>query len=204
VSIPALVGLAVLAPDFVQIVLGPKWADATPVIQILAVVGIIQSLQTLCGEVLLALGRANWLLRFTALWFIASLASFALGIRWGVVGIAACYAVATLLVEPVRTYITARALGTSPWSFVAALSGITQAAVLMAGFLLVARSALVAANVPAGARLALLVVLGGGVYIVACLWRATEVVSEIRIAIGVRRGDAHAASSAIDAPLERV
>ena len=103
VSIPALVGLVIVAPDFVAVVLGPRWVDATPVIQILALVGLVQSLQSLCGEVLLALGRANWLLRFTALWFVASIASFAIGVRWGVVGVAAGYAVATMVVEPLRT-----------------------------------------------------------------------------------------------------
>ena len=204
ISIPALVGLAIVAPDFVEVVLGPKWSDAIPVIQILALVGLIQSLQTLCGEVLLAVGRANWLLRFTMLWFVASLASFVIGVQWGVNGVAACYAIATLLVEPVRTYITARALETSAWKFVAALSGITQAAVVMAVFLLVARSALVAADVPAAARLALLVVTGGGVYVVSCVWRAPEVAGEIRVAIGRRRPAPQPLSGPIDAPLERV
>jgi len=204
ISIPALVGLAVVAPDFVEVVLGPKWSDAIPVIQILALVGLIQSLQTLCGEVLLALGRANWLLRFTMLWFVASLASFVIGVQWGVIGVAACYAIATLLVEPVRTYITARALQTPVRRFVAALSGVTQAAALMAAFLLVARSALVAADVPAAARLALLVVAGGCVYGLSCVWRAPEVASEIRVAIGRRRPAPQPLSGPIDAPLERV
>ena len=205
ISIPALVGLAIVAPDFVDVVLGPKWSDAIPVIQILALVGLIQSLQTLCGEVLLALGRANWLLRFTALWFVASLCSFVLGVRWGVIGVAACYAVATALVEPVRTYITALALGTSPWRFVAALSGVTQAAVLMAAALLLLRSALVAVDVPAAARLGILVLAGGVVYVPACLWRAPEVVSEIRVAIGGRHRRPEAVAAApLDAPFERV
>ena len=59
VSIPSLIGLAIVAPDFVQVVLGPRWAEAIPVIQILALVGVIQSLQTLSGEVLLALDRVG-------------------------------------------------------------------------------------------------------------------------------------------------
>ncbi len=59
ISVPALVGLVIVAPDFVQVVLGPKWHEVTPLIQILACAGIIQSLQTLSGEVLLALGRAS-------------------------------------------------------------------------------------------------------------------------------------------------
>ena len=177
ISIPALVGLVVVAPDFVDVVLGPKWVDATPVIQILALVGLIQSLQTLCGEVLLALGRANWLLRFTALWFVASLASFAVGVRWGVVGVAACYAMATVLVEPVRTYLTARALGTSPWRLVVALSG-RRAGGRSHGRSRCSsherRSSQRACRRPA--RLAILVVVGGVVYVACCLWRAPEVV----------------------------
>lgn len=204
ISIPALVGLAVVAPDFVQVVLGPKWSDAIPVIQILAIVGLIQSLQTLCGEVLLALGRANWLLWFTMLWFVASLASFAIGVQWGVTGVAATYAIATLLVEPLRTYVTARALDVSAWRLVAALSGVAQASALMGAFLLVARSALVAADVPAAVRLGLLVLAGGGVYVLSCLWRAPEVASEIRIAIGRRGRARQPVSGPLDAPLERV
>ena len=84
VSIPALVGLVVVAPEFVQVVLGSRWSEATPVIQILAVVGIIQSLQTLNGEVLLALNRSGTLLRFTIFWFVCSVGAFAVGVQWGI------------------------------------------------------------------------------------------------------------------------
>ncbi len=93
ISIPALVGLVIVAPDFVQVVLGPRWSEVTPVIQILAWVGLIQSLQTLNGEVLLALDRSGWLLRFTMLWFVGSVGAFVLGVQWGVLGVATCYAV---------------------------------------------------------------------------------------------------------------
>ena len=152
------------------------------------------------GEVLLALGHANWLLWFTMLWFVASLSSFAIGVQWGVIGVAACYAIATLLVEPIRTYVTARALGTSPWRFVAALSGVAQAAALMAVLLLVVRSALVAADVPSALRLAVLIVAGSAAYVLGCLWRAPEVTSEIRVAIGRRRPE----PQPVSVPLERV
>jgi O-antigen/teichoic acid export membrane protein len=187
VSIPALVGLVVVAPDFVHVVLGPRWHQATPVIQILALVGLIQSLQTLSGEVLLALNRAGWLLRFTMLWFVGSVGAFALGLHWGILGVASCYAAATVLIEPVRTYITARALGISVWRFVGAFAGVAQATAVMAASLLGARAALVGAGVPTALRLGLLVVLGGAVYAACCLWRAPEVTVEVRGAIGRRR-----------------
>ena len=186
-AIPALVGLAVTANEFVEVVLGPKWSAATPVIQILVVVGLIQSLQTLSAEVLLALGRANWLLRFTALWFAASVGAFALGLRWGIVGVATCLAVVTVLIEPLRTYLASRALGISPWRFVAAFSGLAQAAALMGVSLLIARAGLVQSGVPAAGRLVLLVGLGALVFGLGCLWRAPEITAELRTAVGTRR-----------------
>jgi O-antigen/teichoic acid export membrane protein len=187
ISIPSLVGLAIVAPDFVEVVLGPKWSEAIPVIQILAVVGLIQSVQTLSAEVLLALGRANWLFRFTIVWFVGTVAAFALGVQWGIVGVASCLAVVTVLVEPLRTYLASRALGISPWRFVQALSGLAQAGALMGVAVLVARELLIEAGVPAGARLAVCVGLGAAVYVAACLWRAPEVAGELRAAAGRKR-----------------
>lgn len=179
ISIPSLVGLAIVAPDFVHVVLGSRWNSATTVIQILAVVGLIQSLQTLSGEVLLALNRAGWLLRFTMLWFVGNVAAFAVGLHWGILGVATCYAVATGLIEPVRTVITSRALGISPWRFVRAFSGVTQAAAVMAAGLLAVRPALTAAGAPTALRLVLLIALGGVLYVAGCLWRAPDVRGEI-------------------------
>jgi O-antigen/teichoic acid export membrane protein len=190
VAVPGLVGLAVVAADFVQVVLGSKWADAVPVIQILIVVGLIQSVQTLSVEVLLALGRANWLFRFTLLWFVATVGAFALGVQWGVVGVAACVAAVTVLVEPFRTYLASRALGISPWRVPRALFGVAQAAALMAVVVLSLRTTLVEAGVPAGVRLALVTAVGAGVYLAACLWRASEVTGELRAALGRPRREA--------------
>ena len=57
----------------------------------------------------------------------------------------------------------------------------------MAGALVVARIGLVEAGAPAWLTLVLLIVLGGVVYIPACLWRAPEVTQEIKGAIGRRK-----------------
>ncbi len=186
-SVPALVGLVIVAPEFVDVVLGQRWEQATDVIRILAVVGIIQSLQTLNAEVLLALGKAGTLVRFTILWFTGSVGAVAIGTQWGILGVAVAYTIATIVIEPVRTYLTTRALGIPMRRFVFSLSGITQATALMAAALVAADAALTAAGVPAAARLGLLVVLGGAVYVAACLWRAPELTAEIRGVISRRR-----------------
>jgi PST family polysaccharide transporter len=187
VSIPALVGLAILAPEFVEVVLGSRWSGLTPLIQILAAVGIVQSLQTLSGEVLLALDRAGTLFRFTLLWFVGSLGSFVVGVQWGIVGVAVCYTIVTLLLEPLRTYLTTQALQVSIWSFVRPFAGVVQATALMGIVLVAARAALVAEGIAPAVRLMLLVALGLGVYGVAFAWRAPELLGQLRRLVRRRR-----------------
>src|SRR4029079_10598497 len=67
ISLPAMAGLIVVAPDFVQVVLGEQWAEATPVIRILAWVGLVQSLVRLNSSVLQARDRTDVLLRWSLL-----------------------------------------------------------------------------------------------------------------------------------------
>jgi O-antigen/teichoic acid export membrane protein len=201
ISIPSLVGLAIVAPDFVQVVLGAKWSEAVPVIQILAWGGVIVSLQTLNGEVLLALGRAGTFLRFTVFAVVVSLCALVLGLRWGIVGVATTGLVASLPLESLRAYITTRALGIPVWRFVSAFAGIAQATAAMAVILLVSRSALIALGLPVAVRLGLLVIMGGVVYIAFCFWRVPEVLVEIRGVLARRRGQAAVSATPLEAGL---
>jgi hypothetical protein len=113
--------------------------------------------------------------------------------------VAACYAVATALIEPVRTYLTTRALGISPWRVVRAFGGVAQGTAIMAAVVLAARAALIAVGVPAAPRLGLLIVLGAVTYLAACLWRAPEVTIEVKQVIAGRRATARV--EAVVAPL---
>ena len=128
ISIPPLVGIALVAADFVHVVLGEKWSDAVPVIQILAVVGILQSLHTLNAEVFLALGQRRDVPRLhAALGCRDASPRSSSGVQGDIVTVAACYAVATVLVEPVQAYLTTRVLGIPLWRYVRSLSGVAQA-----------------------------------------------------------------------------
>jgi len=179
-TIPALLGLIVVAPDFVPVVLGEKWDPAIRVLQILAAVGLIQSLQTLNGDVLLALGRARTIFRYTVVWFAAGVASFVIGLQWGIVGVAAAYAIASLFVEPFNAYLTARAVGLSMWTFVRGFAGVAQAATVMFVAVVAVRVTLLHAGVGTGIRLVLVILTGFIVYVPMCAWRARDVADELR------------------------
>ncbi len=180
VSAPLMFGMIVLAPEFVAIVLGERWRAATTLLQILGWIGLVQALQGLVPSVLQACDRPGLLLRFTFASFLASLVAFVVGVRWGVVGVAASLAVVSTLLFPVAIWLATRLLGLSLMRVARSLVGVAQASVGMVAVLIGARLALVDAGMPAGARFAVLVVLGAVSYGVFIRWRDGELVHELR------------------------
>ena len=59
IAIPGMVALVIVAPDFVPVVLGSHWDNAVPVVQILAWVGVLQALQDIDVDILMARGRTS-------------------------------------------------------------------------------------------------------------------------------------------------
>jgi O-antigen/teichoic acid export membrane protein len=180
VSVPAFVGLAVVAPDFVAAVLGNRWHKAVPVLQLLCIAGLAQSLQSLNHSALQALDRAGALLSFMIFSTTLTLSSFAIGLHWGVVGVAAGFACARTTVLPVFTTIVCRAARTQVRAFVASVRKVLEVSFAMGAISWGLRLALVQAGVPAELRLALVVVAGAAVYLALVVWREPELVAEIR------------------------
>jgi O-antigen/teichoic acid export membrane protein len=187
VSLPALGGLVVVAPDFVPLVLGTQWTSAVPVIQILAWVGIVQALQAINMDILLARGRSKTMFRFAIVATSSHMVAFAVGLEWGIVGVAVAYSVSTTLVEPAQTVLAARALNVSPMVFVRAIAGVFAAAAGMCLGVLALRQGLVDAGVAAELRLVLCIVTGAAIYAVLCLWRVPELAAEVRGLLERRR-----------------
>lgn len=59
VTFPMLMGLTAVANVFIQSVFGEKWMEAVPILQIMAIVGILRVLMNPNGSVILAKGKAN-------------------------------------------------------------------------------------------------------------------------------------------------
>jgi lipopolysaccharide exporter len=188
IAIPSLSGLCLIAPDFVEAVLGSRWDSAIPVLRILVWVGLIQALQTLNGEVLLALGKGGTLFRFTIVWFVASIVALVVGLHWGLLGVATAYAISAVLVEPLNAWLTARALRMPVWPFLRAFKGITEATVLMCAVVAGVRLLLLHEGLPAGARLVICILVGAAVFVPVCAWRDPDLVRELRSLAAARRG----------------
>ena len=110
-AFPLMALVAVSAPVGVPVVFGESWRPAVLTMQILAVTGARQSLQTMVGPVLLACGRADWELRFTVVSTLAYVASFLIGVEWGIEGVAAAYTITGLAATPVLVSLAGRLTG---------------------------------------------------------------------------------------------
>lgn len=179
VNVPAFLGMAVIASDFVPVILGQKWDAAVPVLQWLSLAGVGTTLQTLNWSATQAMGRPDVMLRFRLFSTPLTVLGFVIGLHWGVVGVAASFAITRFIIAAPQTYITCRTLGVS-WVYVRGEALITGLALVMAGAVALALFGLTEAGVPAGARLAIVIPFGILVYGGLLLLFAPRVIGELR------------------------
>jgi O-antigen/teichoic acid export membrane protein len=180
IVVPTMLGLSIVAPDFVAAVFSQQWHRAVPVLQILAPLGLAQALQAQNYGILQALDRTKTLLRYTAISTAGYVAAFASGLHWGIVGVSVASLVAGLVLEPLSLLLCAQALGLSPRAWLRSIAGVMQAGAAMAAGLFLVRRGLLHTSLGPAPRLALLVVVGAALYVPLLLWRAPEVLEEVR------------------------
>ena len=97
IALPASLGLAAIADPLVKVLLGDKWLDAIPVIQVLAFCGAIGAMQSNNFSAYIALGkqRVAALIMGTQLIAVVPL-MIVLGTEFGIVGVAYAELIATL------------------------------------------------------------------------------------------------------------
>lgn len=121
-AIPAVAGFAVCAPFLVLLLLGPKWAQAAQLIEILAFYGITTVMQSNAYSAFLALGKPQVFVRITTI-HVAVLVSLLIALAsWhGLEGAAWAYAIASALVMPVDFHYITKFMGLPPATYVARL-----------------------------------------------------------------------------------
>jgi O-antigen/teichoic acid export membrane protein len=178
ITTPAMLGLVVVAPDFVAVLLGHKWDPAIPVLQLLAVAMAIYAAAAFSTTVLMAVDRTGTNLRFTICEMAVIALALVIGLRWGIAGVAAGYLSAIIVTRSSLQWLTARTLGISPLLLAKTLVGAVHAALGMLVIVWAARTVLVELDVPAAVRLVAVPVIGMLVYPPLCAWRSPEVLRD--------------------------
>jgi O-antigen/teichoic acid export membrane protein len=109
VIFPLSFGMAIVAPDLVRVVLGPKWSGAIGPMQCLALFMAFRDISTLFGQILTSQRRTRFLMWISILNFVVMPVSFYIASRWGATAIAAAWIVMspiTILPTAVRLFRT--------------------------------------------------------------------------------------------------
>jgi O-antigen/teichoic acid export membrane protein len=185
---PAMFGFIVVAPDFVPVIMGKKWHAAVPVLQLLAVVAFAQCIALLGERVLAAIDRTHVIFRFSVVECALTVAAFAVGLQWGIVGVALCYLAVSVPLQTAFIALTARSVRASVFAFAHSIRGVALATAVMVSGCLALRETLAQTHIGAPLRLVLVIAAGVLVYTAACSLLEPELMREIRRARSWRRG----------------
>jgi PST family polysaccharide transporter len=104
-TFPMMAGLGIVADPLIRTVLGTKWLGAIPIFQILAPVGLVQSVQTLIAAIYIAKGRTDWFFRWGLYTCVVLITAFLIGVRFGAVGVALAYFTAYFVLMMIPGYL---------------------------------------------------------------------------------------------------
>lgn len=163
---PTFAGLAIVAPQVVEVVFGSQWAPGAPVLSVLALSGLLYSVSMVNPAVYLALGKSSWNLGIALLKTIAVLLAFGIAAPIGITAVAAGYVVADAGVLPFELWAMNRLTGLQPLALFGKLRSSAIATAAMVAAVAAAKVA-AATSLSDLSQLGLLVVLGSLVYAVA-------------------------------------
>jgi len=186
ISFPLMVSLWALAKPFVLTFFGQQWQPVILLLMILAPVGMSQSIMTTVGIIYQVKGRTDWLFRWGIGAGMLIIIAFVIGLQWGIVGVAAAYAIASFCLTypcfaiPFRLiHLPVRDLGAVLWRPLVA-SLIMLGLLLVVGFLL-------PANLASGWVLGISVPIGCITYLLASWWLNRKQIQQLFDLVGLKK-----------------
>lgn len=182
VAMPFYMGLAATSGPLVELVLGPKWIEAAPIVHWLALAMPMMTLQTLFAPASDACGRPGISARNAATGAVLLPVAFLIGVHWGLPGLVGAWFAAYPLYLAICTWRTLPVIGVRLRALAEAIAPPVLAAAAMG--LAVAMVDPLLPTMPTVARLGLLVLTGVATYgaLLVLFARAmlTEVIALVR------------------------
>jgi PST family polysaccharide transporter len=163
-AFPMVFGVMATSDRLVAVLFGPQWADAGKVLAILAPVGLVQVIATTVGPLYQAKGRASLMLAWGVASGLATVIAFTVGLRWGIVGVAAAYLAVTIALAYPGLSVAYGLIGLRVRSMLATVARPAICGAVMYVAVAIA-SRLAGPPVGSTATLALLVIGGAGIYL---------------------------------------
>ena len=97
IYMPLIVYVGIYAHPIVYIALGSKWMDAVPIFRLLSISLFVSPIVTMYGMIMLSSGHVKRYFYWGLFTSLSTITGFALGVRWGVLGISASWSVSTAI-----------------------------------------------------------------------------------------------------------
>ncbi len=177
IAMPAAVGLGVVAEPLVHVMLGPKWLAAIPLMQVLAVCGLVDSLAATNGPIFLARGRPQYSVWLVLVAAVVVIPLIFVGVREaGAFGAACAVGVGALTRGVAGMALVTRFLALPPRRLMAVAYRPVLACAAMGVAVLEAQRLVPAPAGPLDWTVLLLIAVGTGIVVypaaVAALWLA--------------------------------
>ena len=113
IIVPLGAGLALIADPFVRVFYGERWVDAIPVMQVLAIYILVQSLSKTCGDVYKAMGRPGILNRLALVKLAVTVPLLIIAVPHGIVAVAFAQLASATVLTVLRLVLAARIVSVS-------------------------------------------------------------------------------------------
>lgn len=111
VSFPVMAGVFSVARPLVEAAFGDRWLPMVPILMIFAPVGLVQSIVATAGSIYIAKNQTASMFKWGVFAGVVVVTSFIVGLQWGVLGVAACYGIASLALAYPGMAIPLRLIG---------------------------------------------------------------------------------------------
>jgi PST family polysaccharide transporter len=148
VSMPLSVFLAIYAEEIAAVILGNQWHGAAVFIRIFGIGGMLQSVFSTTGFVLVSRGQSSQLLALGTTTAVLKSVLMIVGLRWGPVGVAVADVSTTLIMFVPYLRLCFRNSPVTVSAFLGALARPFTASVVLAGLLVMFRTVYPSASTP--------------------------------------------------------
>lgn len=139
-TLPVVTFLLLEASSVIRLLLGDQWLGAVPIFQWLGIAALCQVVTQTNGWLFISQGRTGDMLRWGCVGSTLTVISFIAGLPWGAVGVAAAYAISSVLIRtPIVLWWVCRRGPVRVRDYLGACSGGLSVAALAAAFVLSVR-----------------------------------------------------------------
>lgn len=139
VIFPLIVGLYVTAENIIFLLFGEKWMEMVPVFKALSVFGFALAIGSVHGNFYMAKGKTGLQLKVGIFFKSLSIVAIIIGLKWGVIGVAYCLGIVSLISQFPQIMIAGKLVGLNLSEVIKALYKILVFSFIMGGAYMVFR-----------------------------------------------------------------